>query len=206
MEDKKCTGLIFVGPPGASKSMVAKAIGNENEIPTISLDIGGMKGSLVGQSEKNLREALKVIVAVSGGNALFIATCNKLADLPPELRRRFSLGTFFFDLPTNTERGKIWEIYLKKYELSDTKLPKDYGWTGAEIKTCCDLAWRLDCSLIEASQFIVPVSVSAKETIETLRKQASGRFISASEAGIYDMTKTTEKINKPPVRKMKLED
>jgi hypothetical protein len=27
---------------------------------------------------------------------LFIATSNSIASLPPELRRRFTLGTFFF--------------------------------------------------------------------------------------------------------------
>jgi hypothetical protein len=180
----------------SGKSAIAKAAGNEGGIPTISLDIGGMKGSLVGQSEKNLREGLKVISAVSGGKALFISTCNKEGNLPPELKRRFSMGTFFCDLPSNVEKEKIWDIYLKKYEITDSKLPEDSGWTGAEIKTCCDISWRLGISLQKASEYIVPVYISAKETIEALRSQASGRFISASEPGVYNKETSETKIKK----------
>lgn len=186
MQDRQASGLIFIGPPGSGKSAVAKAAGNEAGIPTISLDLGGMKGSLVGQSEANLRQALRVLSAVAGeGGALFIATCNKIADLPPELRRRFKLGTFFFDLPDAKERGAIWRLYLDKYRLPSGELPDSSGWTGAEIASCCEIAWRLNCFLLEAARYIVPVAISAKEQIDRLRGQASGRFISASYPGPY---------------------
>jgi len=115
---------------------------------------------------------------------LFIATSNSIASLPPELRRRFTLGTFFFDLPTAEERETIWRIYLKKYDVSGD-LPDDEGWTGAEIKECCRKAHRLGVTLAEASRFIVPVSRSAGEQIKALRQMASGKFISASTPGLY---------------------
>src|SRR5581483_5290564 len=104
--------------------------------------LGAMKGSLVGQSEQNLRAALKVITSVSNGRSLWIATCNGISDLPPELRRRFTLGTFFFDLPDADERKAIWRIYLDKYDriAAEAAKVKDDGWTGAEIKQCCDIA------------------------------------------------------------------
>ena len=188
MQDKKATGCILVGPPGSGKSMVAKAAGSSVGIPTIQLDLGGMKGSLVGASEQNLRQALKVISAVSDDSALFLATCNSLAILPPELRRRFTFGIFFFDLPDEEERANIWKIYVKRYELTDTGVrPDDDGWTGAEIRQCCDLAWRLGCDLAEAAQYIVPVSKSSAEVIVRLRQSASGRFIDASKPGLYQM-------------------
>ena len=85
-----------------------------------------MESSLVGASTDRLRTALKIIDAVSQGRMLFIATCNSIASLPPELRRRFTLGTFFFDLPTEEEREIIWQIYLKKYGVSG-ELPDDEG-------------------------------------------------------------------------------
>ncbi len=63
---------------------------------------------------------------------LFIATSNSIASLPPELRRRFTLGTFFFDLPTAEERETIWRIYLKKYDgqaqKSKSAAGKRIGW------------------------------------------------------------------------------
>lgn len=196
MQDHGAAGCIFVGPPGSAKSMVAKATGNEAGIPTIALDLGGMKGSLVGQSEQNLRSALKVIDSVSNGRSLWIATCNAIADLPPELRRRFTLGTYFFDLPTAVERKDIWKLWLKKLDLISTLkgvdartdpglAVNDAGWTGAEIRQCCDIAWRLGCTLAEASAFVVPVSRSAADQLAKLRRAADGRFLSASRPGVY---------------------
>jgi hypothetical protein len=104
MEDNESDGAIFYGPPGAAKSAIAKATGNEAGVPTIMFDLGGMKGSLVGKSEAQVRNAFKVITAVGGGKAFFIMTCNQIVELPPELRRRFTSGIFFFDLPTKAER------------------------------------------------------------------------------------------------------
>ena len=190
MQDQGAVGAIFVGPPGSAKSMIAKAAGEEGGIPTIQLDLGGLKGSLVGQSEQQLRAALKVVTSVSNGRSLWIATCNSIADLPPELRRRFTLGTFFFDLPTKAERRAIWGLYLAKYgHPADPETAAaaagDDGWTGAEIRQCCELAWRLGCTVFEAAKFVVPVSRSAAEQLERLRKAAEGRFLSASRPGVY---------------------
>lgn len=204
MQDHSAAGCIFVGPPGAAKSAIAKATGNEAGVPTIQLDLGGAKGSLVGQSEQNLRAALKVITAVSNGRTLWLATCNSIGVLPPELRRRFTLGTFFFDLPDATEREVIWSLYLKKYGLKKAAV-KDEGWTGAEIRQCCDIAWRCECSLTEAAEFVVPVSRSASEQLEQLRRAAEGRFLSASKPGVYSQTK---QIAEPVAngRRMNLQD
>jgi len=190
MQDNACAGMIFVGPPGAAKSAVAKAAGNDGGVPTIQLDLGAAKGSLVGQSEHQLRDALKVISAVSNNRSLWIATCNSIGDLPPELRRRFTLGTFFFDLPSDVERSHIWQIYCEAYGFqyaTTSDFPDDTGWTGAEIKQCCDIVDRLGCTLEEAAEFIVPVSRSAAGQIKRLREQSDGRFLSASYPGVYSM-------------------
>lgn len=184
MQDQAATGCIFIGPPGTCKSMVAKAAGHEAGCDTICLDMGGMKGSLVGESEQRMREALKVISAHSNGKSLWIATCNSIGALPPELRRRFTFGTFFFDLPDADERRAIWDIYAAKYKTKGPR-PEDEGWTGAEIRQCCDVAAALASPLTEAAQYVVPVSVSARDQIEALRTQASGRFLSASHPGTY---------------------
>jgi hypothetical protein len=184
MQDREADGLLLLGPPGAAKSAMAKATGNSAGIPTISFDLAAMQNSLVGASAERLRSALQIVDAVSQGRSLWIATCNSITSLPPELRRRFTLGTFFFDLPTAEERETIWQIYLKKFGV-DGELPEDGGWTGAEIKECCRKSARLKVSLREAANYIVPVSRSAAEQIKSLRMQASGKFISASFPGVY---------------------
>ena len=193
MQDQDAAGMILIGPPGTSKSMVAKAAGTAGGVPTVQLDLGAAKGSLVGQSERQLREALRVVTHVSNGRSLWIATCNAITALPPELRRRFTLGTFFFDLPDAAERGAIWKLHLGAYDLLDQiemidggpQGVDDEGWTGAEIRQCCDIAWRLGVPLDEAAAFVVPVSRSAADQVDALRASAEGRFLSASHPGVY---------------------
>lgn len=187
MQDKDIPGLILIGPSGTGKSAIAKAAGAIAEAEVLSIDTGAMKGGIIGSSEGMIRAAMKTFSAVSQGKGMFIATCNRIAILPPELRRRFTLGTFFVDLPSKEDRKIIWPIWMKKYGFdSDTKLqPNDEGWTGAEIKACCDVAYRTGLSLMDAAKFIVPVFQSAADQIHALRSQASGRFISANTEGIY---------------------
>lgn len=189
MQDRGADGVIFIGPPGAAKSAVAKAAGATAGIPTVAFDLSAMQSSLVGGSGERLRTALQVVDAISQGRSLWIATCNSITSLPPELRRRFTLGTFFFDLPSVEERGAIWNIYRRRWDLNGNQ-PDDEGWTGAEIKECCRKAWRLNLPLVESATYIVPVSRSAADQIEALRRQASGRFLSASHPGIYNCEET----------------
>src|SRR2546425_4437481 len=165
MQDRGADGIIFIGPPGAAKSAVAKAAGATAGIPTVAFDLSAMQSSLVGGSGDRLRAALQVVDAISQGRSLWIATCNSITSLPPELRRRFTLGTFFFDLPSAEERKAIWNIYLTKWNRTGD-LPDDEGWTGAEIKECARKAWRLKMSFKESAGYIVPVSRSAADQIE----------------------------------------
>lgn len=53
-------GLLLVGVPGCGKSLACKSLASLWQLPLIRLDIGALMGSLVGQSEANLRQALKV--------------------------------------------------------------------------------------------------------------------------------------------------
>lgn len=190
MQDRNATGVIFVGPPGSAKSMVAKAIGAEAGVPTVQLDLGAMKNSLVGASEGRIRQALKVLRAVSNDNVMFIATSNRVADLPPELRRRFNYGTFFFDLPDAEERAAIWDIYTEGVDGLGDK-PDDTDWTGAEIRQCVRLATNLKITLKAAAEFVVPVATAAPDAIEELRKNSSGKYISASQPGVYKRERVT---------------
>ena len=122
-----------------------------------------------------------------GSDTVVVCTCNDMSKLPPEFARaeRFD-AVFFLDLPSPQQREVIWQQYLRHYELSvQQPRPADQSWTGAEIKSCCRLASLLDVSLIEAAQNVVPVAVTAAESVERLQTWAEGRCLNAEHAGIY---------------------
>jgi SpoVK/Ycf46/Vps4 family AAA+-type ATPase len=58
-------GILLIGPPGTGKSLTAQVVASVLDYPLISLDMGALKGSLVGESERKMREALSLIDAVS---------------------------------------------------------------------------------------------------------------------------------------------
>jgi hypothetical protein len=224
-------GVMLLSPPGCGKSAFCKSLGNETGRPTLVMDVGALLGSLVGQSEANLRQALRVVDAMapcvlmidevekalaggaSGGSTdsgvsarlfgslltylsdhasdVFVAcTANDISRLPPEFSRaeRFD-GIFFLDTPGTAEKQAIWPIHLRRYRLEESlsrgKRPDDRDWTGAEIQSCCRLAALLDLPLREAAKNVVPVAVTAAESVERLRAWAAGRCLDASRPGVY---------------------
>src|SRR5262249_34418535 len=61
----KPRGVLLLGVPGSGKSCFAKALGNETGRPTLTLDIGALYGSLVGATEANVRQALRIADAMA---------------------------------------------------------------------------------------------------------------------------------------------
>jgi hypothetical protein len=225
-------GVLLLSPPGCGKSAFCKALGNETGRPTLILDIGALLGSLVGQTEQNVRQALRIAdamapcilmidevekalsgVASSGStdsgvsarlfgtfltwlsdhtsDVFVVCTSNDVSKLPPEFGRaeRFD-GVFFLDLPSPQEKAKIWPIHLQRYGFKannnrNDKRPDDRDWTGAEIQSCCRLAALLDLPLGETARNVVPVAVTASESVQKLRAWAAGRCLDASRPGIY---------------------
>jgi hypothetical protein len=189
MEKYGYAGQILVGPPGSGKSAFADAVAGTFSRPLICVDLGAAKGSLVGQSEQQIRAMMKAIYAIAGqGGAFFIATCNKLDVLSPELRRRFRYGIYFFDLPDPDERVAIGKLQTAKYKLkqNDEFWTSCEGWSGANIRDCCDLAFAMNMELNLAKNFIVPADKQDHDGIERLRKLADGKFLSASYEGTYN--------------------
>ncbi|EMI57051.1 AAA family ATPase [Rhodopirellula sallentina] len=61
----KARGVMLLSPPGCGKSEFCKCLGNEVGRPVLSLDVGSLMGSLVGQSEQRTRQALQTIDAMA---------------------------------------------------------------------------------------------------------------------------------------------
>jgi hypothetical protein len=60
----KAKGVLVSGVPGCGKSSFARCLGHATGRPVLNLDVAGLYGSLVGETERALREALKRIDAI----------------------------------------------------------------------------------------------------------------------------------------------
>jgi hypothetical protein len=192
IEDHHFPGSLFLGPPGGGKTFTARATAAKNKVPFLRADLGAAKGSLVGESERRIREITRAILAIAGdGRAYFVATCNKLDVLAPEMRRRLSsFGLWFFDMLNSEERAEVGILNARKYptlNVEDTArfFAKQEGWSGANIRDCCRLAHALSMTLEKASRFVIPAATQDPQGLERLRATANGRFLSASKAGFY---------------------
>ncbi len=58
-------GLLLVGVPGTGKTLAARAIAAAWNLPLVRLDAGRLYGSLVGESESNLRQAIRTAEAIA---------------------------------------------------------------------------------------------------------------------------------------------
>lgn len=235
-------GVLLLGVPGTGKSAFCRALGREAGRPTAILDVGALYGSLVGQTEQRVREALRAIEALgpcvvmvdevekalagagggagdSGvgarllgtllsfladreGDSFWVVTANDASRLPPELTRAERLdGLFFLDLPDRAAREAIWRQYRAHYGLGEAgPTPADRDWTGAEIRSCCRLAALLGVGLEEAADHVVPVAVTAGESVERLRSWAAGRCLSADRPRLYTRESPAARPGRPARR------
>lgn len=58
-------GICLIGVPGTGKSLSARVISSLTQWPLVRFDISAAKGSLVGQSEANIRKALQTADAIA---------------------------------------------------------------------------------------------------------------------------------------------
>ncbi|RYG32943.1 AAA family ATPase [bacterium] len=58
-------GILLLGVQGCGKSLTAKAVGAQWNLPLLKLDVGRIFGSFVGQSEENIRRAIAVAESVA---------------------------------------------------------------------------------------------------------------------------------------------
>ena len=58
-------GVLIAGVPGCGKSLSAKAAGKLFDVPLLRLDMGRLLGKYVGESEENMRNAIRLAEAIS---------------------------------------------------------------------------------------------------------------------------------------------
>jgi len=228
-------GVLIVGVQGCGKSLAAKVVARQWQMPLLKLDAGRLLDKFIGESEKNFRHALEIAESMSpsvlwidevekafavgspdadgglgkrllGGFLTWLqehrapvfvaATANDISALPPELMRKGRFDEIFFvDLPDAQERADILRIHLtlrrqqaSRFDLT-TLANASEGFSGAELEQLVVAALyrtlyekrQLDTPLLLATlKATVPLSVSRREEIESLRSYASGRFVPVS--------------------------
>ena len=102
-------GILLVGVPGCGKSLTAKLVAQEWELPLFRFDIGSVFDKWVGESEKKMREALQFIESVSPC-VLWIDEIEKVlstSDSGNETGKRV-LGEFLFWIQESA--GKVFMV------------------------------------------------------------------------------------------------
>lgn len=230
-------GIMIVGIQGCGKSLAAKAIARDWQMPLLKLDSGRLYNKYIGESERNFRQAMRLAESMApsilwideiekslGGSSsnnsdgglsqrLFgsfltwmqeksqevfvIATANDISQIPPELLRKGRFDEIFFvDLPNERDRAAILTIHLKKHHQDPHQFdfPKliaaSDGFSGAELEQVVvsalyDALYRqhpLDTSLLLAEmKRMIPLSVSRREHLQSLRAIARERFLNVHE-------------------------
>jgi SpoVK/Ycf46/Vps4 family AAA+-type ATPase len=236
-------GLLIAGVPGCGKSLVSKAISDMWQLPLLRLDMGRIFGGVVGQSEENIRTAIRTAEAISpcilwideiekgfGGTGssgdsgtatrvfgffltwmqektkpvFVVATANNIHSLPPEMLRKGRFDEIFFvDLPTHTERMKIFHLHVRKrvrdasvvgaLRFDVTVLERlaelTEGFVGAEIEhiviAALFEAFSEERSITlgdfeKAIHDTIPLSVTQAEQIRDIREWANVRAVAAT--------------------------
>jgi len=63
--DRRPRGVLILGIPGTGKSLAAKVIAREWQLPLVRLDMGAIQNKYVGGSEERMREAIRIVEAMS---------------------------------------------------------------------------------------------------------------------------------------------
>lgn len=197
MENHKHSGSIMEGPPGTGKTYLAEAVASTFRVPFLEAEFGETIDSKAGASQQRFKSLLSTVQAIAGDGGCYIyATANKDNLLPPELKRRFRYGVYFFDLPDEEEKISIAGVQASRFNI-DIKEAQEFfrkieGISGANIRDTLELSVALQCPLAEAFTMVIPAEVQDREGIEALRKRASNRFLSAAYPGVYKMQKGSD--------------
>ena len=138
-------GLLLIGIQGTGKSIAAKILAYEWQLPLLRLDFGRLFASLIGQSEQRVRKMIEIAEALApcvlwvdeidkafaGSRVLatfitwlsektspvfVVSTANNIDAIPAEILRKGRFDEIFFlNLPTREERKEIFKVHIEKY-------------------------------------------------------------------------------------------
>ncbi len=219
-------GKIFSGIVGSSEQNMRRAIATAEAVSPSILWVDEIEKGLAGTGSSGDNGTSTRIFGTfltwmqeKTAPVFVIATANDISGLPPELLRKGRFDEIFFvDLPTKTERKKIFEVHLNK-RVKSSEVGQDItvnddllehlstlseGFVGAEIEQAVVSALYeaffaqrnvMEEDLDRVIKSTVPLSVTQKEQIKRLRDWANVRAVSATaseDLKTYELNNETD--------------
>jgi len=119
-------GILLVGPPGTGKTEMAKAVARKAGRMLLSVNLGEIQGSLVGQSEANMKKVLSIIKAMKP--VVFIDEIDKLGVSSIESGHQGDGGTYsrviaaMLGAMTDPENEAIWILAANRLVSTEGKV------------------------------------------------------------------------------------
>jgi AAA+ superfamily predicted ATPase len=200
-------GKIFSGIVGSSEENIRTAIKIAESVSPSILWMDELDKGMSGSASSNQTDggtASRVLgsfltwMQEKETPVLVVATANDVSQLPPEILRKGRFDEIFFvDLPSDEERLEIFKIHLNKRKRDplifdlDLLVEKSASFTGAEIEAAIisalyeafdDNKRELTTDdILNAMDDTVPLAVTMKEQIDSLRSWANKRARHASK-------------------------
>jgi ATP-dependent 26S proteasome regulatory subunit len=200
-------GKIFAGLVGSSEENIRNVIHTAEAIAPAILWIDEIEKGFSGTGSSNMSDggttsrvfgSFITWLQEKESPVFVIATANNINALPPELLRKGRFDEIFFcDLPSQEERRQIFEIHLRKKNRDPASFDLDKlvdattDYSGAEIEQAV-IAALYDAfdsgedlsseGMLNALGDIVPLSVTMREGIESMREWARTRARRAGTA------------------------
>merc|ERR1711962_680211 len=143
-------GVLFYGPPGCGKTLLAKAIANECQANFISKSRGGSGGDAGGASDRVINQILTEMDGMgSKKNVFIIGATNRPDIIDSAIMRPGRLDQLIYiPLPDDGSRMAILKSNLRKSPVADNvDLPylakMTRGFSGADLTEICQRACKL---------------------------------------------------------------
>ena len=193
-------GAVFNKFMGETERRIRQALENSEKLSPCILWIDELEKGIAstdfdGGTAQRVLGTLLTWMAERKTSVFLVATANNIEALPAELLRKGRFDEIFFvDLPSDSIRKELFEIHLRKRNLSvecfdiDALSVATSGFSGAEIEQLvvsgmyASQSAGLDTSiLIEEAKRTRPLSQLMVEQIEQIRSWAKQRCVMADE-------------------------